>query len=239
MGPGVDSYGNGLSDADSPAGTRGVRPPLYTLLERIGFRRFLSTLYRVELHGTERIPASGPAILVANHESLLDPWLLALVTARPIRYMAKSELWRNPVLRRALEGLGAFPVERGAGDRQAVGHGARLLAAGEMLGIFPQGTCLPYPRRPWHRGAAKLALATGTPVVPVAIVGSERALRPGKLKLGLPRIRVLVGEPVRVEPARPTVAVARELTGRLERAVEELRAPYGPPAHAWYPEERP
>jgi 1-acyl-sn-glycerol-3-phosphate acyltransferase len=214
------------------------RPPLYAALEAIRFRVWFAGLYRVELDGTARIPDTGPVILVANHESLIDPFLLGLATPRPIRYMAKEELWRYPVLRQLMEWFGTFPVERGAGDRQAVGRAAQLLAEGEVLGMFPQGTCLPYPERPWYRGAARLALSTGAPLVPVCIVGSERALRPGKFKVGLPRIRVVVGEPIRVEPSRPTVAAAKELTARIERAVEELRAPHGPPAHAWFTEKR-
>src|ERR1700753_2594134 len=110
--------------------------------------------------------------------------------------MAKAELWGYPGLRQMMEWFGTFPVERGTGDRQAVGRAAGLLAEGQVLAMFPQGTCLPYRHRPWHRGAAKLALASGAPVVPVAIVGSERALRPAKPKLGLPRIRIHVGEAI-------------------------------------------
>ena len=72
----------------------------------------------------------------------------------------------------------------------------------------------------------------------MCIVGSEKALRPGKFKVGLPRIRILVCEPIEVAQARPTVAAAKELTARVEAAIEEARAPYGPPAHAWFPEER-
>src|SRR6478672_1004958 len=139
------------------------RPPLYTLMELIAFRHWFGRLYRVELNGRERIPTGGPAILVANHESMIDPWLLGLVTPRPVRFMAKAELWEHAATRWVMEGFGAFPVSRGLGDRDAVGHGAELLAAGEVLGIFPQGTCLPYRRRPWLRGAARLALSTGTP----------------------------------------------------------------------------
>jgi 1-acyl-sn-glycerol-3-phosphate acyltransferase len=209
------------------------RPPLYTLLERIGFRRFFGRLYRVQVLGAERIPASGGVILAANHESLIDPWILGLATRRPIRYMAKAELWEIPVVRLVMEKFGTFPIERGGGDRMAMSRAAELLREGQALGIFPQGTCLPYRRRPFHRGAARLALATGTPLVPVALVGTERALRPGKPKLGLPRVTVLVGDPIEVAQARPTLAAARVLTDRLEAAIAALREPYGEPAHAW------
>ena len=214
------------------------RPPLYTLFEWIRFRRWFARLYRVDLRDADRIPASGPVILVANHESMIDPWLLGLTTPRPIRYMAKAELWDIPVVKTVMSLFGTFPVERGIGDRGAVGRAATLLAEGEVLGIFPQGTCLPYRARPWLRGAARLSLATGAPIVPVCIVGSEKALRPGKLKIGFPRITILVGERIEVAVARPTVAAARELTTRIERAIEEARTPFGPPDHAWFTDER-
>ena len=158
------------------------RPPLYTFLEWTAFRVWFARLYRVEVRHPERIPADGPVILVANHESMIDPWLLGLATPRPIRYMAKAELWNYPLLRTMMRWFGTFPVERGAGDRAAVGHAAALLADDEALGMFPQGTCLPYRRRPWLRGAARLALSTGTTIVPVCIVGSERRSAPGQVQ---------------------------------------------------------
>jgi len=214
------------------------RPPLYNLFEWSGFRHWFRWLYRIEVRHADRIPASGPVVLVANHESMIDPWLLRITTPRPIHFMAKSELWRSRLLRPLLDGIGTFPVERGSGDRAAVGRAAGLLERGEVLGIFPQGTCLPFRDRPWFRGAARLALATGAPVVPICIVGSERALRPGKPKLGLPRITIIVGEPVLPARGRPTVAAAKALTARLEAAIDEAREPFGPPAHAWYPDEQ-
>ena len=76
------------------------RPFLYSVLEWTGFRFWFGQLYRVELLHTEAIPAAGAVILVANHESMIDPWLLGLATPRPIRYMAKAELWRSRLLLR-------------------------------------------------------------------------------------------------------------------------------------------
>lgn len=209
--------------------------PAYAVLEAIGFRSWFRSLYRVEVEHPGRIPAAGPVILVANHESMLDPFLLGLATRRQVRYMAKAELWHSRVLGRLMTAAGCFPIARGTGDRLAVGRAVRLLDQDQVLGIFPQGTCLPYRDRPWLRGAARLALTTGTIVVPVCIVGSERALRPGKFKLGLPRIKVVVGDPIPVEQRKPSVASARALTARIEEAIAELQRPYGPPAHAWYP----
>ena len=206
---------------------------LYTVLDAIGFRPFVKALYRIELAGAERIPKRGPAILVSNHESLIDPFILGTATTRRIRYMAKSELWRNPLLARVMDAFGTFPVERGTGDSAALGRAGRLLTSGEVLGIFPQGTGLPLRRRPYLRGAARLALATGAPLIPIRMVGTERALRPGRFRIGLPRIRILVGPAIEVERERPTVAAARALTKRVERVIAELGRPYGEPRHAW------
>lgn len=206
---------------------------LYDLLEAAGFRPFAKWLYRVRIEGGDAIPAAGPVILAANHESLIDPWILGLATPRPIRYMAKAELFRHPLVRAVMNAFGTFPVERGAGDADALGIAGRLLREEQILGIFPQGTCLPYRQRPWHRGAARLALATGSPLVPVALVGTEKALRPHRIRIGRPRIRVLVGRPFEVAPQRPTIAAAKALTKHIEDAIAELRAPYGPPAHTW------
>lgn len=211
---------------------------LYELLTLAGFRPVIRRLYRLEVEGAGHIPAGGPGIIASNHESLLDPFVLAAVTPRKIRFMAKAELFAWPVLKQAMHGFGTFPVERGRSDARAIGLAGDLLARGELLGIFPQGTCLPFRERPFRRGAARLALATGAPLVPVALVGTERALRPRRPKLGLPRLRVIVAPPLLVDPQEPTPEAATVLTERLEAIVNELRAPFGPPAHAWYPPGR-
>ncbi len=193
---------------------------LYALLERLGYRRLATRVYGVEVTGAERVPRRGPAILVANHESLFDPWILALVSPRPVRYMAKSELWRWRLLGVAFESFGAFPVERGAGDRTAISRAAALLEDGELLGIFPQGTSKQHPERPFHRGAARLALTTGVPLIPVRLTGTRGVPRLWPTR----RTRVHVGEPIPVTQARPTIAAARELTAHLERRIAEAPA---------------
>ena len=103
-------------------------------------RQVLTRLYRAEIRGVENVPPAGPCILVANHESLIDPWILCLATPRRVRFMAKAELWRYPGIRWAMEAYGTFPVERGNGDTGAMRRAGELLAAGEVLGMFPRGT---------------------------------------------------------------------------------------------------
>lgn len=184
----------------------------YALLHRIGFRTFVRRLYRVEVLGGERIPAAGGCILAANHESIVDPFVLAVATTREIRYMAKAELFRSRAAAAVFRALGAFPVERGRGDLGAFTEAEQLVRAGHVVGIFPQGTSRQDRVRTWHRGAARLALATGMPLVPVRMTGT-RSLPPRT------RVRIVVGEPIRVAPARPTIVAARTLTAALEQAV--------------------
>jgi 1-acyl-sn-glycerol-3-phosphate acyltransferase len=187
---------------------------LWELSERLRGREALTRAYRVEVSGAERVPP-GACILVANHESVLDPWFLCLATRRRVRFMAKAELWRYPLVRWGMEAYGAFPVARGNGDTGAMARAGELLAAGEILGMFPRGTSRPAGNRRWHRGAARLALAHGVPLVPVRLVATRQVAprRP---------VEVRVGAPIAVAPQRPTIAAGRDLTERAEAAVDAL-----------------
>jgi 1-acyl-sn-glycerol-3-phosphate acyltransferase len=184
----------------------------YRFLHAVRLRDLLRRLYSIEVVGAEHIPSTGPAILAANHESIWDPFVLGVATEREIHYMAKAELFRFRPLATALRALHAFPVERGGGDRAAISEAGQRLRSGELLGIFPQGTSVPERQNGWHRGAARLALATGAPLVPVRLAGTRPLPRPT-------RIRIVVAEPIQVPVARPTIAAARLLTARIEQAV--------------------
>lgn len=185
---------------------------VYRFLDRIHFRDALRRLYRIEVVGAERIPADGGAIIVANHESIWDPFVLGVITQREIHYMAKAELFSWRPLAAVLRSLNAFPVERGSGDHTAISEAAALLAEQKLLGIFPQGTSKPERQNGWHRGAARLALVTGTPVIPVRLRGTRPLPR-------RTRVQIEIGEPIQVSIGRPTVAAAKSLTTELEQAV--------------------
>ena len=172
-------------------------------------------LYRIEIVGS--VP-SGPVIVAANHESLLDPPLLALVAPRPLHFLAKVELWRYPPGAWLMDALGGIPIRRDRRDLLSVDRAEQLLRAGESVAIFPQGNV---QGGPWTRGAARLALATGAPLVPVTIIGTRQALSRGRIRFS--KIRLVVGEPIPVEQAKPTVAAARVLTAELERRVDAAR----------------
>jgi len=181
-------------------------------------RSLARVLYRLEVVGAGLPP--GPVVLAANHASVLDPFILPLATRRPVHFLAKVELWRFRPVAAAMDAYGAVPVDRGRGDRDALERGADVLRAGGIVGIFPQGSV---QGGSWQRGAAKLALLTGAPIVPVRLEGTGHALSRGRV--GLPRLRMIVGEPIEVEPARPTIASARDLTERLRIAVDGLERP--------------
>lgn len=178
-------------------------------------------LYRVEVVGCESVPVAGGVLLAANHESSIDPALVALTTERPIRFLARAELWQ-PGLGRLLDALGGIPVRRGRGDHSALERAARLIQAGEVVAIFPQGTTLRRSSRRYRRGAARLALSTGAPLVPVRLVGTAAAFSVKPPRIGLPRLRVLVGPPIDVRRQLPTRALVDELTERLEDEIRRL-----------------
>ena len=165
---------------------------------------------------------SGPIVVVSNHDSLADPFFLGTALTRSLRFVAKEELWANRLVGWMMDALGAIPVRRGRGDRDAMAAAAAALRRGEAVALFPQGTVLGADDRAWHRGAARLALATGASIVPVRIVGADQALRPGTRLPRRARVRVVVGAPIRVEPAQPTIAAARDLTARVRAAIAAL-----------------
>lgn len=144
--------------------------------------------FRIKVNGRENLPDSGGIILMANHISAFDPPLLAAVLARPVRFMAKKELFENPVLRFILYLADAFPVDRGKTDISAVKKALSVLKNGEVLGIFPEGT-----RRPEGKlgipkaGSVMLAVKSEAVIVPVGIKNIK--------KKG--RITINIGKPFR------------------------------------------
>lgn len=138
--------------------------------------------------GREHLPPAGPTLVVCNHVSRADPPTLGLA-ARPRRtyYMAKSELFRIPLYRRAIWRLGAFPVERGGADRRALRMAREVLRRGDVLLMFPEGTRNREGRlRPGLPGAGSLGLEPGVTVVPAAVWGSQKRFGPIRVVYGPP-----------------------------------------------------
>ena len=186
------------------------------------YRRSLTpvvrAVYRLEVRGLEHVPPTGSLVVAGNHESILDPFIVSAAISRPIRYLAKSELWSVPLLPWWLASVEAIPVERGKSDVAAIASAIAALEAGEVVGLFPEGGVM--REGPWLRGAARMALASGTPLLPVRLLETRKAL--GRHGFGFPRLAALIGTPIAVDRTTPTPELARELTDRLQVVVEEL-----------------
>lgn len=157
------------------------------ILARGMFRLIFRFCFRWQVEGVENLPRSGPVILCANHFSWWDPPLAGSAVHRPVFFLAKEELFRYPILGKLLKKVGAIPVRRGAPDRAALRRALSLLANGHVVGIFPEGT----RRRDGQLGraepgAALLAIRSQAPIVPMAIMGPYRMLRPIRVRIGQP-----------------------------------------------------
>lgn len=147
--------------------------------------------------GAENLPETGPYLIAPVHRSYLDWLLVARVTRRRLRYIAKAEIWKSKLVGRIIEALGCFPVNRSGADREALERCRQVLAGGEPLVMFPEGTRRSGPVvEDLREGAAYLALRAGVPVVPVGIGGSERAMPRGSAVPKPRRIDLVVGTPV-------------------------------------------
>lgn len=134
------------------------------------FYIIFKVFFRIKVSGRENLPKKGAAIVMSNHISNYDPPLLAAVFNRPLRFMAKKELFESPVMRFVLYLADAFPVDRDKRDIRAVKKALQVLKKGELLGLFPEGTRMPEgePGDP-KEGSVMLAVKSGVPIIPVGI----------------------------------------------------------------------
>jgi 1-acyl-sn-glycerol-3-phosphate acyltransferase len=183
--------------------------------------------FRISVHGREHLPAEGPAILCMNHESWLDIPVAVIASHRRISFMAKQELFRSRVGGFFLHEMGGFRVDRDAFDLKAIRLALTVLARGEVLGMYPEGTRTPGVLLPFLPGAAWLALRTGAPLVPMAIRGTEVAWPRGQRVPKRVPIDVVLDPPIEVQPVDDPVkrrAEAEELTHRLHAVFDRLLA---------------
>src|SRR5438270_6851927 len=187
----------------------GVNYVLY-LIVRALFQPFFHLYFRLTRIGREHLPAEGPVIVAANHRSFLDPFVIGTMARRPMYYMAKKELFSKPWQAWILNRLGAFPVDRGGSDEESVKTARAILDRGGIVLIFPEGTRIrPGSLGTPHRGVGRLALETGAPVVPVAVIGTEDVRSGWRIR---PRkVTIRAGRPLRfpvVHEPSPELATA-------------------------------
>lgn len=198
---------------------RGVNMLLYWLARAV-LQPFFLVYFRMKRIGMEHIPKDGALIIASNHRSFMDPWVIGMMLRRPVYYVAKTELFHRRPVAWLLSSLGAFPVERGQGDRDAMGAARRILERGDVVVIFPEGTrTRPGPLGAPKRGVGRLALETGAPVVPVALIGTEAVRRGWRVRPH--RVRIRAGRPLRFPQVdEPSPSLARGVTDRIWPCIE-------------------
>ena len=160
-------------------------------------------LFRGQTTGISNLPKTGGVVGVSNHGSHLDPPILGHALGRPVAFMAKTELFKVPILSSIISACGAYPVKRGAGDREALRTASNRLIEGWATGVFLDGTRQENGRvNDPKAGAALLAARTGCSILPVAIVNSHRAFPKGSFLPRLVSIHLKVGELIQPPPTR-------------------------------------
>lgn len=194
---------------------------------------FLRTIFfpltlKVEFEGLEKVPLTGPLIVVINHINFLDPLLTGAYFPREIEMMSKVENFRLPVVGWVVKAYGAFPVRRGEADVVAIKHALQVLQQGRALLMAPEGTRGSAILREGHDGAALLAARSGAPLIPVGVSGQEHFFRNLK-RLRRTTVRVSVGDPFYLTAGtrKPTRDTLRVMTEELmQRLAAELPPTY-------------
>ena len=181
-------------------------------------RALFALAYPLRVSGAENIPKEGGFVLCANHVHALDPFALAAAChGRRLNFLAKAELFKNPLSAKFFTGIGAFPVRRGETDLGAIRQSIKILAEGHALGIFPQGTrSRENDRTHMETGVALIALRSGKSVVPAYIDGPYRLFK---------RTRVVLGKPVGLSDLGRKFdrEALSQATARIEEAIWKLK----------------
>jgi 1-acyl-sn-glycerol-3-phosphate acyltransferase len=200
---------------------RSGRPDWVYTLVRMLLTPYLLIVHRARALATQHVPEGGPVIIAPNHFSFLDHFFVAVYLRRKVHFMAKSQLFKRPMQFIYTHG-GVFPVRRGYRDDEAFKTAHTVLDRGDIVLMYPEGGRsrsgeLGEPKR----GLGRLALESGAPVVPAAIVGTQKARN--WRRLSFPKVTVLYGEPVRFEkienPSREQQQAAAELVFERVKAL--------------------
>ena len=210
----------------------GALEPIYLMTKAV-VKTWLFVWFRWRLEGAENIPREGPAILAVNHIAYLDPFAAAYVVdhrRRRPRFLAKSELFQDRRIAWLLRGCGQIEVRRGTPTAPvALDHALDALKRGEIVVVFPEGTITDNPDlEPMEAktGAARLALASGVPLIPCAIWGTQNVWPKGFAKHWKPRQLILVGvgAPLAVSGDAESPDAWAEAGGKLMSAIGHLLA---------------
>lgn len=196
-----------------------MRPTPIRLVVVPTLKEIFSLFGAIRSSGGEKLPSDGPAIVAANHLTNFDVFPLQFALPRPLFYMGKEELFRNPAMDWLLRQLGAFPVYRGARDEWAMRHAVKLLEQGNVLGIFPEGhRSKGGGLMPAKTGAARLAQTVQCPLVPVAVYGTQDIFRHFPHRTA---VQITVGDPIYPKSGDTNL----DLTDRLMFALASMLPP--------------
>jgi 1-acyl-sn-glycerol-3-phosphate acyltransferase len=183
---------------------------------------FCRLFWREAVEGAEHIPERGAFILAPVHRSNVDSPLVAGITRRRLRYMGKDTMWKLRPFGWLWSALGAFPVRRGSADREALRRCGEVLAEGEALVVFPEGTRRSGPVvEDLYEGAAYLAIRAQVPIVPVGIAGSEEAMPRAARFIKPVKVHVIVGPPIEPPPRGPGGRAPRQAVHKLTQVLQE------------------
>ncbi|HVB22543.1 MAG TPA: lysophospholipid acyltransferase family protein [Ktedonobacteraceae bacterium] len=199
-----------------------VTPPVLYHTIRYVALALLNIIVRLRVRGLYNVPKQGAFIISSNHLSWTDIPFIPLYLRRKVVYMAKEEYYTSK-LAWLVRFLGAFPVKRGEGDRQALRAGEEQLKKGNILTIFPEGTrSRSRKMAKAHAGMGMIALRSGVPVVPVAIWGSEKTFKKFR-----PQVTISYGEPMVLKPKgkKVTRGDINEATEQVMRKIAEMLPP--------------
>lgn len=182
---------------------------------KVILRFIMLFVFRIEFKGGENMPGEGGVILASNHKSYWDPVVLALASPRKLRFMAKSELFKNKLFGGLITALGAFPVQRGKGDIGAVKSALTILKGDGVMLIFPEGKRCKDDTAEAKPGAVMLAARARVPVVPAYISGKYRWFS---------KITVTFGEPIYYEEYYEKKAVVSELQQSSDMLIKKMRS---------------
>lgn len=186
---------------------------IYSVIKSL-VKGVLKPYYRINIIGLEHFPREGGVLLCSNHISNLDPPIIGITAPRQLHFMAKSELFSVPLLKRLLPKLNAFPVKRGMSDRAALRKGLSVLKEGHVLGLFPEGTRSKTGElQKGLAGAGFFALRTEAKVVPCAIIGPYKPFK---------RLTIVYGKPIDMTELRKNRASAEEATELIMAEIRKL-----------------
>lgn len=189
-------------------------------------RLLFKGVMQLEVSGLNNIPENGAFILAGNHVTNLDIFPMQLAINRPIFFMGKAELFKNPLIHYLFRNLGAFPVFRGERDEWALMHSKRILNSGQVLGMFPEGTrSRGHGLKVAKTGAARLAIDLDCPIIPIGIDGSHTFFKHFPHRNP---VRIRIGEPIYPNSHELPIGLTDRVMYQLAQLLpQELRGVYG------------